>query len=295
MVDNKYEVVSTLENNTKRKFGEVYLGKSTFNNDLVVIKKIKKSAPSNYIEHFLNEANFSFEDESLPKIYDLIEDDNEWNLIKNFQEGIPLNDFKKAIPLNQRKVFIITLLKELKSTLNTLKDQKVTHCDLKPSNIIINNKKDSLNVSLIDFAYAIKSHESDSRKLIFSLGYSAPELILNQQKYIDHNTDLFSLGCIIYNFLTDEIPFFHPNPTIMTSIQLNHPLFVSKKIDSKTLEILNKICFKGKFPIKTSSNYTLIIENELSKSKLNRYQSIDDIILDLEIAFSEKTKWWNLF
>lgn len=295
MVDNKYEVVSTLGNNTKRKFGEVYLGKSTFNNELVVIKKIKKSAPSHYVKQFLNEANFSFKHINLPKIHELIEDDNEWNLIKNFQEGIPLNDFKKAIPLNQRKVFIITLLKELKSTLNTLKDQKVTHCDLKPSNIIINNKKDSLNVSLIDFAYAIKSQESESKKLIFSLGYSAPELILNQQKYIDHNTDLFSLGCIIYNLLTDEIPFLHPNPTIMTSIQLNHPLFSNKKIDSKTLEILNKICFKGKFPIKTSSNYTLIIENELSKSKLNRYQSIDDIILDLEITFSEKAKWWKLF
>jgi serine/threonine protein kinase len=295
MVDNKYKVVSTLGNNTKRKFGEVYLGKSTFNNELFVIKKIKKSAPSNHINHFLNEANFSFEDESLPKVYDLIENENEWVLIKKFQEGIPLDEFKQSIPLKKRKSFVLALLKALRSSINILKNQNVTHCDLKPSNIIINKTNNDFKVSIIDFAYAKKTENTYSKKLIFSLGYSAPELILNQQNHIDHNTDLYSLGCIVYNLLCDKVPFHHPNPTIMTSIQLNHPLFISNKIDSRTLEILNKICHKGKFPVKTSLNYSSIIETELSKSKIIRYQSIDEIILDLETVFKEKTKWWKLF
>lgn len=289
-----YELISPLGNHSKRKFGEVYLGKSIINNQLVVIKKIKKSSSKNHINHFLNEAKFSFKNENLPQIIELIETDIEWVLVKNFQEGIPLDEFKKNIPLRDRKKLILTLLNALEDPINKLKNQNITHCDLKPSNFIINQDGDKLKVSIIDFAYAQKKGNNNSKKMIFSLGYSSPELILNQKKFIDHSTDLFSIGCIIYNLLTDEIPFYHNNPTIMTSIQLNHPLFEHKKIDFRTLKILNKVSHNGKFPNKTSINYSSIIENELRKSKLNRYQSINAIIKDLEKSLSKKTNWWKL-
>lgn len=88
------------------------------------------------------------------------------------------------------------------------------HCDVKPDNYMIDNE---LGVILIDFAIARKIRTGLGR-LVGSIGknvqgtlsYMAPEQI--RGKALDGRTDIYGLGCSIYEMLTGKPPFTGATP-----------------------------------------------------------------------------------
>ncbi len=130
-------------------------------------------------------------------------------LVMEFLEGMSLGQLIKKngpMPLNQTLAVGVQICEALASML----ESNVIHRDLKPDNIML--VKDSQNVEMVkvvDFGVA-KIVESNARLTrykarIGSPVYCSPEQFLG--KPVDHRTDLYGLGVILYECLTGQVPF----------------------------------------------------------------------------------------
>ncbi|WP_030978332.1 protein kinase domain-containing protein [Streptomyces sp. NRRL S-1824] len=89
--------------------------------------------------------------------------------------------------------------------LGTAHDAGLTHRDIKPSNIVV---RSSGNATVVDFGITKGSDErhdiTTSGVLIGTPAYMAPECFIGT---FDHRSDLYSLGCVLYQMITGKPPF----------------------------------------------------------------------------------------
>ena len=110
---------------------------------------------------------------------------------------------------NYLEKVIKTLSVQLLLGLKTLHQNGIIHCNLKPSNIIIDEFG---NVKICDFKKALNVNEmtmNDIRKNKTAMTpcYTAPELFSDNGIY-SFKTDLWALGCIMYEMAIGQVPFF---------------------------------------------------------------------------------------
>ena len=74
----------------------------------------------------------------------------------------------------------------------------IIHCDIKPSNIVV---QEDGRIVLIDFGTACYKKKTGDEMMFASRGYSAPELYHGGK--VDEKTDIYSIGAILYYMLTD--------------------------------------------------------------------------------------------
>lgn len=91
----------------------------------------------------------------------------------------------------------------------------VVHRDLKPSNIIWRTERGGGDhITIVDFGIAAGQQGSADAtrltaggKVIGTPHYMAPEQAQGEHRDIDHRTDLYALGCVLFELLTAEVPF----------------------------------------------------------------------------------------
>jgi len=124
-------------------------------------------------------------------------------------DGHPLED-----RIKEGKTFsieeVIQIGADLAQAVQSLHSQDAIHLDIKPENILIDQKG---KLTLIDFG--LSHHErfpdllaEEMRKGIGSAPYIAPEQIAGVRS--DYRSDIFSIGVILYELLTGELPFGNP-------------------------------------------------------------------------------------
>jgi serine/threonine protein kinase len=124
-------------------------------------------------------------------------------------DGRPLEDFIK-----EGKVFsideVIKIGADLAQAVQSLHAQDAIHLDIKPENILIDDKG---KLTLIDFGLSHHARFPDllaeeMRKGIGSAPYISPEQVTGIRS--DYRSDIFSIGVILYELLTGELPFGNP-------------------------------------------------------------------------------------
>jgi eukaryotic-like serine/threonine-protein kinase len=107
-------------------------------------------------------------------------------------------------------VEILSLVHEICAPLAFLHGEGVVHRDLKPENVVL-RARDGAPV-LIDFGVVSEFGASRSREVLDvgglpqgTAGYMAPEQIRGE--YVDARTDLYALGCILYELVAGRLPF----------------------------------------------------------------------------------------
>lgn len=150
--------------------------------------------------------------------------------------------------------------------------QGLVHRDIKPGNIMICKNKD-LGVELVkivDFGIA-KHHMVRNQEQITPTGnvlgspaYIAPEQCAGAEA--DPRSDVYSLGCVMYEALTGQPPFFHDNPIKVLMMQLSEPT-----------PPFSLTCPELDLPAELEE----VIMRCLEKDPLARYQTAEDVAVDL--------------
>jgi negative regulator of PHO system len=103
------------------------------------------------------------------------------------------------------QLMIKNIMTQLCLGLSYCHNQYIIHRDLKPQNILIQFRPD-ITVKIADFGLAVNHQLNKNLSTnVVSLWYRAPEIILNQD--YDEKIDIWSLGCIYYELLTNKILF----------------------------------------------------------------------------------------
>lgn len=286
-----FEVVKSLGRQGLRKFNEVTLVKHRVTAVLGVKKQITIHEKNEHLIHLLRqESQLNFQISGLPKTLSFEENNSTLTLIRSYLPGIPLDEFWKELPKNKRLDFLKTLIQNLTPIFNELNRLSIVHCDIKATNILITPEWEC---SLIDFGMAIKTDKIEQRKTLFALGYSAPELILNELELVNQTTDIFALGITIWQLFTGKLPLTHPNPGIMTNLQITHPLPIDKRIPKNWMTVLQKMCRKHQFNLPPSHLKKEEIQFMLKNAMQHRFQNLEEISETIEK--NQVTKKWFEF
>ena len=148
---------------------------------------------------------------NITRVFELLEDKQHFYVVMEYMsEGNLLDKVVKCDHFTEdiaaKTVYQIML------ALNYMHQQKITHRDLKPDNIMcqVDQSSEELTVKLTDFGFAC--FFDPNQKMDLNLGtpmYMAPELV-NNDDYTE-KVDVWALGCIVFILLTGQPPFYGEN------------------------------------------------------------------------------------
>jgi len=188
----------------------VYLGHDPFANREVAIKAVSidrqtaKSTRSLFESTFLNEASLArrLGHPHIIKIYDADEDDDLCYIVMEYVEGRSLDHFCEVdtlLPLHT----VVELSFKCALALDFANRQGLIHCDLKPINIFLGNNGD---IKLTDFGFALQRDPKLTHpEGLASPIYMSPEQV--QDLALTHQSDIYSLGVVMYRLLTGKSAF----------------------------------------------------------------------------------------
>ena len=141
----------------------------------------------------------------MPTFYDAFSADGHHYIAQEFIEGATLDEiiFKRhPLPREWTLKWAVSLC----DALAFLHSRGVVHHDLKPANIRITPQG---HLTLLDFGaaqYFGKGHEGELVDVYGTEGYLPPELEADGQWVADARTDIFAMGCILYEMVAGTAP-----------------------------------------------------------------------------------------
>jgi serine/threonine-protein kinase len=203
----KYEIKSALGRGA---MGIVYKAFDPHIERYVAIKTIRKDMvepelAAQYMARFKNEAKAAgrLHHPNIVGVHEYGEDDNVTFIVMEYVEGVGLREY-----LNRRASFdfrqLAALMEQLLDALEFAHAQGVVHRDIKPSNLIVTSKG-LLKVADFGIARVDTSNLTMVGMIIGTPPYMSPEQCRGLE--VDHRSDLFSAGVVLYELLTGEKPF----------------------------------------------------------------------------------------
>jgi eukaryotic-like serine/threonine-protein kinase len=188
---------------------------------------------------FLHEAEIAgkLSHPAIVSIFDVGEDYDLTYLAMEFIEGVDLRKYcgiGSLLPLRK----ILHIISEVAQALDYSHKQGVIHRDIKPGNImLLHNGK----VKVTDFgiAKAVSATQTKSGVILGTPNYMSPEQINGHD--IDGRSDLFSLGAVMFEMFTGQVPFHGKNITnlLYEITQVKHPSV--REINSKIPKVCEQI------------------------------------------------------
>ena len=205
-------------------FGIVYEAKNILFNNIVAMKVIRKNENMNNLL-IKNEIDIlkKLSHPNIVRIYEFYESKNNFYLINEYCDCGELYNYINKSTLNEHQLAIIFY--QVFSGLCYLHENNILHRDLKPENILISKKEVDIEtgeeyfwIQIIDFGTAkIFENDKNEQSIVGSAYYIAPEVL---NKDYNEKCDTWSVGVILYMFLTGRAPFDgRTNEEIINSIK----------------------------------------------------------------------------
>jgi predicted Ser/Thr protein kinase len=176
-------------------------------------------------ERFVREARIAarLQHPNIVTIHDIVATSDRGFIIMEFIEGQSLEMLlseRKRLPLRDA----LRLISQLASALDYAHERNVVHRDVKPANLLVSS---SLWVWVTDFGIAksdLSTNLTMAGGVLGTPDYMSPEQARGED--VDARSDLFSLGCILFECLTGDRPFRSASLTgVLLSIINDEPLF----------------------------------------------------------------------
>jgi serine/threonine protein kinase/tetratricopeptide (TPR) repeat protein len=211
----------------------------------------------------------SLQHPNIVTVYDLGDYEGNPYLVMQYMEGETLD----AALANKRKLSFLEKLSiviQVCTGLTYAHRRFVVHRDIKPANIML--EKDG-GIKIFDFGIAHVGDQSVTKtgQMIGTPPYMSPEQI--NGKTIDARSDLFSLGVVLYQLCADHLPFQGDSPpSTFLKILYDPPPPLRTYLPSYPAEL------------------DAIIDRALAKNPAERYDSADEVALDLERVVKDLRK-----
>jgi non-specific serine/threonine protein kinase len=245
--------------------GVVYKAEDTKLDRIVALKFLPAHISLNAEEkkRFIHEAKAAaaLSHTNIVTIYEINEFENQTYIAMEYLEGQTLKDKLTSHPLPLSEAFDMAI--QIAEGLNKAHKKDIVHRDIKAANIMVTDEN---VVKILDFGLAKLRGVTKLTKEGTTLGtiaYMSPEQATGEK--VDHRSDIWSLGVLLYEMITGQLPFKGEyEQAIMYSIMNEQPTPVTSLRSGIPLEM------------------ETIIQKALSKNKTERYQNTEDLIVDLK-------------
>ena len=260
--------------------GSVFLAEHVTMNRRVALKILPKGMENNPVamERFMAEARAiaTVDHPNIVQAYSVDNEAGQYYMVMEYVEG---RDLERIVteggPLDYARA--AEYIRQAAEGLAHAHSRGMIHCDIKPSNLLVNSQG---VVKILDLGLARLADEEQSdeaakanQHVLGTVDYMAPEQGLNAKSF-DHRADIYSLGCTLYFLLTGHPPF--PEGTLAQRI-VKHQTQSAASIIEKRPDAppqLVRICRKM-----------------MAKAPKDRYQSADDVVQALgELNLEQRLK-----
>jgi len=264
MLVGRYELIE--------KIGEggmavVYKSRDRLLNRYVAIKILRPeyTRDKQFVENFRKESQAAagLQHPNIVSVYDVGKEGSIYFIVMELIDGRPLSDvIKEQAPMDYKRAIEIT--KQVASALSLAHKNNIIHRDVKPHNIMITADG---TAKLTDFGIAKAISDStlvsETSRIIGSVHYFSPEQA--RGAYVDERSDIYSLGIVLYEMLTGQVPFDGDNPVQVALMHINNEITPPSQLVAGIPPALEKLVMKA-----------------TDKFQSNRYRNADEMLEDLD-------------
>ncbi|ASP27952.1 serine/threonine protein kinase [Spiroplasma corruscae] len=270
----RYEVIEEIG---KGGMASVFKAKDIYTKTIVAVKVISLDIVTKPV----GQERFEIEKEAFAKLgsspyvvklFDVIQSGSEWLIILENIDGGTLKDKYQqfgAMTLSEIKYYFPKLC----DALELAHKLGIIHRDIKPDNVLLTK---SGQVKLSDFGISVmEGFNSELEKAIGTPKYMPPEIIAAQKP--TPQSDIYSLGIMLYEFATGIAPFIHKEPKKIAIKHINDLPTYPRLINPSIPQSLENIILKM-----------------IEKEPRNRYTSVAEVKRDiLKIKSTDIVKQYN--
>ncbi|MEE9190019.1 MAG: protein kinase [Candidatus Neomarinimicrobiota bacterium] len=254
--------------------GDVYKAEDTNLDRIVALKFLPKEVTRDkeMKTRFIHEAKAAsaLDHPNVCTVFEIDEtEEGQLFISMGYYDGDTIEERIKQGPLEINEALNITI--QVAQGLDKAHKKKIVHRDIKSANIIVNT--DGVT-KIVDFGIAKLAGQTKVTKDGTSLGtasYMSPEQTLGKE--VDHRTDIWSLGVVLYEMLTGLQPF-----------QGDYEQAVVYSIMNEEPKPLTGL--RTGIPLQLEQ----IVSKALAKEPDERYQHLDELIVDLKHVKKEPVK-----
>lgn len=228
-----------------------------------------RSDPS-YAQRFVREAQSAakWRHENIAQVYYADEEDGLSYFAMEYIDGSDLgqllSDYVARNELMPQSD-VVRIGRAVASALDYAHEQNVVHRDVKPSNVMIASDN---RVVLTDFGLALDVEQGSMGEVFGTAHYIAPEQAKRSADAVPQS-DLYSLGIMLYEMLTGTVPFDDPSPTAVALQHITQPPPAPHTLNPEL-----------------SSEVETVLLKALGKSPEERYQTGGELMMFLENALN---------
>ncbi len=244
----------------------VYKAYDNIDDRIVAVKILKEEFLANeeFRRRFKNESKAIavLSHPNIVKVFDVSFGDRLQYIVMEHVEGITLKEYiEQQEVINSKEVVYFTT--QILRALQHAHDKGIVHRDIKPQNILLLQNG---NIKVTDFGIA-RFSRSETRTMteaaIGSVHYVSPEQARGDMT--DEKTDIYSIGVLMYEMLTGELPFQSDNAISVALMQVNEDAVPPSSINEDVPTGLEQITMRA-----------------MQKNQKERYQSAAEMLLDIE-------------
>lgn len=266
LLDNRYRILSKIGVGG---MADVYKGEDTLLGRPVAIKILHANFASDdeFVSRFKREAQAAgkLNHPNIVNMYDVGYDQDMHYIIMEYVDGETLKEYiTRHHRLSIDEAVKITI--SIGEGLEHAHAMGIVHCDIKPHNVIITNTG---RVKVTDFGIARAMNSTNTvmytNSIMGSAHYLSPEQASG--KSVDGNTDIYSLGVVLYEMLTGKVPFEGDTPIAVALKHVREKVIPPTRYNPSIPPLLESVVLKA-----------------LAKNPADRFESISEMVGDLRLS-----------
>jgi serine/threonine-protein kinase len=246
---------------------DVFIGDDTRLNRKVAIKVLRRdlARDPSFVARFRKEALAAggLNHSGIVSVYDSGEENNSPYIVMELITGESLRQLLQKGLIPQARA--LEIVEGILQALEYSHKEGIVHRDIKPGNIMIT---DSGDIKVMDFGIAratddIGATMTNTWNVVGTAQYLSPEQATGEMA--DGRSDLYSLGCLMYELLTGRPPFTGDTPVSIAYQHVSSPITPASQVKPGL-----------------STDIDRMLEVVLSKDPNNRYQDATAMLADLQ-------------